>query len=636
MAINETWLRPGESGRAPTVPGYKLRHVPRPSAVCGGRGGGVAFYIRAGVNARVRTHPAHSTVEQMWLTLSLNKKKLLIGTAYRPPWLDTDIFLDAITESIASFAHCDNVVLLGDFNINLIDINESKYKKLCNFLNYCNLRQIIHTPTHFINDSKTLIDIICTDAHTRNVSVDHIIDLGHHSFLSCEILLKKDKPHPRIIKYRPFKDILPHLFEADLALLPWHSICDIGDVNDMVLTLNSIILQLFDLHVPIKTKRLTTRPTPWLTDNVKFLIKLRNDAQNKYRNSKLECVKEYYKELKRHTSIAISTEKKAYYNQYINNNINNSKKLWQNIKSDIMPSKTEREVPSFFDDPNEINKWFLNVPGENNVNISQLTFYEFGRFGPSTLGLKPVSKDAVHKIINNLKSNAQGNDGITLEMIKLTMPYSLEAITSIINKSILSGTFPEAWRTAIVRPIPKGNDPTQFKDLRPISILPCLSKILERVVYLQVFEYLETNGMLPDLQSGFRKKRSTATALSDVVDNILEARDYGRDLYMYRIPTHYLYNCFLLVTLWFLLKNSAVALQALQQYAEHGPTSQNIATHTRARIYGVHCNEEALRTISESPPDTSNPPIGITKPKNALRRTPSTIHPDKRDKKHKN
>lgn len=66
-----------------------------------------------------------------------------------------------------------------------------------------------------------------------------------------------------------------------------------------------------------------------------------------------------------------------------------------------------------------------------------------------------------------------------------------------------------------------------MKDLRPISILPCASKILEKAVCHQLTDFLETNEILPELQSGFRKGRSTATALLDVTDNILGAQDKG-------------------------------------------------------------------------------------------------------------
>ncbi|KAG7295333.1 hypothetical protein JYU34_022349 [Plutella xylostella] len=86
MAINETWLREGGDDCAPVVPGYKLRHVPRPRALRD-RGGGVGFYVRRGINTRIRAHPISPTVEQMWLSCTVNSIKLLVGTAYRPEWI---------------------------------------------------------------------------------------------------------------------------------------------------------------------------------------------------------------------------------------------------------------------------------------------------------------------------------------------------------------------------------------------------------------------------------------------------------------------------------------------------------------------------------------------------------------------
>lgn len=126
-----------------------------------------------------------------------------------------------------------------------------------------------------------------------------------------------------------------------------------------------------------------------------------------------------------------------------------------------------------------------------------------------------------------LKSNASGTDHINIDMIMLTMPDSLTAITAIVNKSIQTAIFPSHWKVALITPIPKVNNPMTVKELRPVSILPCLSKVLERVIYIQMNKYLEHNNILPDAQSGFRKCRSTTTALLDVVDNVLVAQDSG-------------------------------------------------------------------------------------------------------------
>ncbi|KOB73243.1 Uncharacterized protein OBRU01_09221 [Operophtera brumata] len=224
MAINETWIKDGEEWRAPIVPGYKLRYSPRPIHLCGGRGGGVGFYIKCGIKARVWTHPVdpqNRSVEQMWLTLTVNGKKLAIGTAYRPERTKVDTFFDAVTASINAVPNCDNVLLLGDMNINLLVHDNGNARKLHNFLNCLNLKQLVSDPTHFTENQQTLIDLVCTDLRARNVIVEPIGKLYGHAFITCELNIKREKIEPQRISYRPLKSILPHAFSEDLNCIRW-------------------------------------------------------------------------------------------------------------------------------------------------------------------------------------------------------------------------------------------------------------------------------------------------------------------------------------------------------------------------------------------------------------------------------
>ncbi|KAJ8706722.1 hypothetical protein PYW07_012800 [Mythimna separata] len=318
MAINETWLRKGEEDRAPSVPGYKLRHIPRPVSIRGGRGGGVAFYIKDGINARVKVHPEHPNVEQLWLGLTINRKRLLIGTAYRPPWQDLEEFLDAITASISALAPYDSLVLLGDLNVNLLHVNSSKTKQLTAFLDYSNLIQLVQTATHFVGDSSSLIDIICSDATIRNVVVDHISELSHHSFITCEAIFRKPKAKPRLVQFRPFSDILQDQFIADLNMIPWSGIGSLGDVDAMVQTFNSYMAQLYDLHAPLKRRTFRKPPTPWITSNIRLLFKLRDEARARYHVTREPKHRKYYLDLKHEAAAALVREKTAYFKKNIN------------------------------------------------------------------------------------------------------------------------------------------------------------------------------------------------------------------------------------------------------------------------------------------------------------------------------
>nr|CAI5845821.1 unnamed protein product [Callosobruchus analis] len=112
-------------------------------------------------------------------------------------------------------------------------------------------------------------------------------------------------------------------------------------------------------------------------------------------------------------------------------------------------------------------------------------------------------------------------------MIKYCLPYCLDPLTNIVNYSLETGNFPTVWKNAFVVPIPKCNTPS-VNDLRPISILTAPSKVLEREVFKQISEYVESNNILPKFQSGFRKGYSCESALCKITNDITKGFDNGK------------------------------------------------------------------------------------------------------------
>ena len=527
MAINETWLREGEEARAPAPPGYRLRHTPRPAGVRS-RGGGVGFYIRRGVYARTLDPPQTQSVEQMWLGVNLSGYKVAIGTAYRPPWLDVDTFIDALTESVGLFSTFDHIVLMGDFNINLLSINETKSKKLLAFLHCMKLEQYVNSATNFTDHSATLIDVMCSTAKINNVVVDHVPDLSSHAFILGELNIKKPKPVPRWISYRPFKDMNFLEFNAQVEETNWERVL-CSNVNDSVRAFNSYIMHIFDVYAPVKWSFVKNQSYPWITHPIKIMMRERDLAYTKSRVTQLDTDRQNYKEMKTLVNHALYNEKRVFFQKNINRIYGNPKELWKNIKSHVVDFKEKQvNLPININDPNVINTHFLNVPGNNKITSSVLSDFETNRFSQAIFKLKSVDECTVSKIITDISTNALGVDGISRDMILLTLPRTIGVITAIINKSIQTGVFPDIWKDALVKPIPKINNPSELKDLRPISILPFMSKIVERVICHQLTEYLEASNILPQKQSGFRKGRGTATALLDVTDDILADMDVGR------------------------------------------------------------------------------------------------------------
>ena len=131
-----------------------------------------------------------------------------------------------------------------------------------------------------------------------------------------------------------------------------------------------------------------------------------------------------------------------------------------------------------------------------------------------------TSESEVKANLLAIKSKSSGCDGISIDTIKPIMDFIVPTITNIFNSSIATATFPTEWKQAYVIPLPKIASPTQPKDFRPISILPLLSKVFERIVHSQLVKFLGAHQLLNPLQSGFRTGHSTSTALVKITDDI--------------------------------------------------------------------------------------------------------------------
>ncbi len=124
----------------------------------GRQGGGVAIYVREGLHATRRLDLSVNGIESLWIDLQFNNKTFLIGGIYRPPdsnnndWVLLEESIDRAFNQV-----CENIIVAGDFNINVLNSNTNKMSRL---ISSYNADQLISSPTHFTETSSSLIDLI--------------------------------------------------------------------------------------------------------------------------------------------------------------------------------------------------------------------------------------------------------------------------------------------------------------------------------------------------------------------------------------------------------------------------------------------------------------------------------------------
>jgi hypothetical protein len=228
----------------------------------------------------------------------------------------------------------------------------------------------------------------------------------------------------------------------------------------------------------------------------------------------------------------IRKAKKQYYSNLINENYSDGKKLWTILRK-LVPTKSNTNNNSSDNINADVMNEFLAS------NASELTNSEFGSEIASeelldsvnatndTFEIHNIDEESVHEVINNLSNTkTSGYDKISSKMLKISATFIAIHLVALINLIIFSSLYPLNWKKSKIVPIFKGNGKRQdYNNFRPIAIQSVISKVFERLLFKQIFAYLEKNHILSPYQFGFKPKNSCTDALLAIKKQIFDARN---------------------------------------------------------------------------------------------------------------
>ena len=503
------------------------------------------IYVKDCLHYRRRADLESRNIESIWIELTNNHKRILFGLFYRPPNSDSNYF-SSIEDSIALAVDSpgiSEIIITGDFNLNVLNpLTARKINSICTQFSFY---QSINQPTHFTENSSSLIDILLVNNKT------HLIVSGvGDPFLNQEIryhcpiygIFKFSKP-----KFVSFSRHIWNYDQGNYELLRnkatsfnWDSLKD-NDINTYANKINTTVTSIAKECIPNRCIKVKPSEPPWINSTIKRNIRKRKRAYRKVKRTNLVSDWNKFKKIRNRVVQNIRDSKKIFHDKIaakLTSQTLSSKDWWSTLKTFITPNYKTAIPPLEFnndihmdenDKANVLNSFFQSHTNLNEQNAVIPDLPAATVITPlNSITLSPLEVESVLKSLPIAK--ASGPDGLSNRVLRelskeLSVPYC-----SLFNQSLRVGTVSSSYKEANVCPVPKAGDPSQVSNYRPISLLNSENKVLERLVFKYLFNHLRDNNLLSSLQSGFLPGDSTVNQLTFLYNTFCHALDSGKEV----------------------------------------------------------------------------------------------------------
>ena len=530
VGICETWLNESVIDNE-IIPGYSIFRRDREDL-----GGGVIVAVKGNIQASRRFDLEREDTELVVVELKrCHEKSVLLYCFYHP-----NASPDPILKLNSSL--CDNcesacIIVFGDFNLPELDWSDdqtapinngsrAEHNLFCDLMDDNFLHQFIPGPTHLAGNKLDLL--LCNwpevIGSVRSFHPRDGLFPSDHYVVEFEIILKFKRAKRVTRQFYDFKNGNFDDLRDSLTRLPF-DVATSADVNEHWSNWKDLFLTAVKEHIPIKTVGDKNSP-PWIDGEVRHLIRKKYAALKKFRLNKSPERKLKLRKLSQNIKYLVRSKHRQYLAKIEASFKDNPKEFWSYHKV-FMGGRSCTNSSICYDGevatkPAQkaelLNKYFCSVflSATPDVNIdptnnSPRTDMEISQI--------QVSVDDVTNHLNGLDtSKACGPDGISARLLKECSQQIAPSLCGIFNQSLSSGQIPTEWKSADITPIHKKDSKEPAENYRPISLLPIVSKVLERCVFNCLYDHV--NNLITPLQHGFLRNRSCVTQLLPVLHTI--------------------------------------------------------------------------------------------------------------------
>ena len=539
IVLVETWLTK-EICNIFNISGYKYFDCFRAN-----NAGGIRMYYKRFLN--VKLLPVYSSntdiFEVLTAEISCSEKNVLLSCFYHPPSPDHQqnrFFIDQCLEILQRLRRTGLPVIgCGDFNLNLFNpLRLSYIKDFIDGMLECGMLPAITIPTK-INPGNTITRYTLIDQIWTNISnkvTDSFViptEIADHFPVSASFNLNSTQ-NVNILTKRNFNHANNINFSAYLSDI---NVEVMGDMNLTFDTYFMNVYEAYDVSYPLITQIVRDdKNCPWITPLIKCCIKKKSKLFRMCNRGTIH--KEQYTLFKNRLTTLLRRAKRLYYFKLFYRCQRDSRKLWFHINKVIgkkvrVPMeclKVNQNVLMGTEMVNYANAYFVSIANNLTVNLVYMEPMLFGEPNPHSFAFMPTNEREVANVIRSLKNKGNGINDIGIVTLKNNNYVFSQHISSLYNLSIDRDTFPDSLKVACVVPGHKKGPKDEIDNFRPISNLPLVSKVFEKLTLNRLISFLNTYNLLADAQYGFRQGRSTTQAavrLTTFITTSFSEKKYG-------------------------------------------------------------------------------------------------------------